>query len=450
MAEQLKNVYDRAYVTSVGKAIFKHDDIFDHEGFVNFVFNCDWDHLELKERMARIREGIYEYLKLPFQKSCKVLMRSGEDFGSYAGMLFPDFIEKYGLDHWSESMEALEVLTIYSSSEFAIRPFIIKDQDLAFKQLLKWSNSSNEHVRRLASEGCRPRLPWSFALKKLKADPAPIIPILENLKEDSSLYVRKSVANNLNDISKDHPELVLKLAKKWLKNKHPHTLWIVKHGLRSLLKAGESKALSFFGYGDESCVTNVSFQVHTPLLFLNDSLEILADFEIKKDCKVRIEYALYFRHKSGKFGKKVFKISEQELVAGEYEVDRLHSFKPLTTRTYHEGIHGVELIINGKSFGKKAFIFLNKKSPYYVYLLHTKRNTMYCGVTTDMNRRYLEHCGILKGGAKFTKAQAPSSFLYLEKAKDRSSAQSREYQIKKLSRKEKEKLIGHDLYSCGS
>src|SRR5690606_550673 len=134
-----------------------------------------------------------------------VLKKAAPYFTGLEAMIFPDFVETYGLDHWEASMDALELMTRYSSSEYAVRPFIAKDTERMMAQMLEWAHSDSEHVRRLASEGCRPRLPWAMGLTMLKKDPSPILPILETLKQDESLYVRRSVANNLNDISKDHP-----------------------------------------------------------------------------------------------------------------------------------------------------------------------------------------------------------------------------------------------------
>jgi 3-methyladenine DNA glycosylase AlkC len=236
MAELLKYAYDRAYMQSLAKALISAGAKLSVSSFCDAVFGEDWDELELKERMRKIRSTIFEQVNLPYKEATEILMIAGKDFGGFEGMLFPDYVQVYGLNSWVQSMKTLEVLTKFSSSEFAIRPFIEKDRQRAMKQMLKWSQHKNEHVRRLSSEGCRPRLPWAPALVELKKDPSDIIAILENLITDESLYVRKSVANNLNDISKDHPALAIKLAKKWIKNKNPETLWIVKHGLRTLLK----------------------------------------------------------------------------------------------------------------------------------------------------------------------------------------------------------------------
>ncbi len=445
MAEQLKNTYSDDYIERLAKTIKRFNPDFTEHKFIKDVLENGWSDLELKQRMARISESIHGNLSCSYKESIEVLNESAAIFTNGFGFFFPDYIEKYGMDDWNTSMKGLEVQTIYSTSEFAIRPFIVKDQSKAMKQMTKWSKSKNEHVRRLASEGCRPRLPWSFSLKELVKNPAPIIPILENLISDDSLYVRKSVANNLNDISKDHPDLALKLALKWYKTGNEHSKWIVKHGMRTLLKAGNAKALKIFGYKGKEIFKDISFEVLTPLVLHNDKLKTHINFSLKRKAIVRIEYAIHFLRKKGDWGKKVFKFSEKEIAKGEHIIEREHHFKTMTTRAYNEGVHGFEVILNGQSFGIKPFVYWKESSPYQVYMLKTKRNTLYCGVTTDVNRRYQEHLGHRPGGAKFTKAQTPEALLYLEKSLNRSSAQKRESEIKKLKRPAKEILINHSF-----
>ena len=184
----------------------------------------------------------------------------------------------YGLEDWDVSLPALEWFTQYSTSEYAVRPFIQQAPDIMIEQMMKWSFHHNHHVRRLASEGIRPRLPWGIALQQFKVDPAPIIPILTNLKEDESLYVRKSVANNLNDISKDHPDIVLDLAKEWL-GKHSYTDWIIKHACRGLLKKGNKQALSLFGFHDTNAVQVIDFVVDRTELCIGE--EFTFSFQIR-------------------------------------------------------------------------------------------------------------------------------------------------------------------------
>jgi 3-methyladenine DNA glycosylase AlkC/predicted GIY-YIG superfamily endonuclease len=447
MAEPLKNIYDKNYIDRLAADLKRFAPNFKETQFKKDVFAAPWKELELKDRMRRIRESVAGCLPLSYEESLKVLVEAGEGFGSFAGMLFPDFVSSYGLNAWAPSMRALKALTAYSSSEFAIRPFLRAEPKKGMEQMLKWSLDKNEHVRRLASEGCRPRLPWAEALVFLKKDPTAILPILENLKKDKSLYVRKSVANNLNDISKDHPNVVLKIAKKWLKSGHEDTQWIVKHALRTLLKSGNKEAMSLFGYGEKKDIGDISITLETPLIYLDDRLRVSIKGNLRKKMKLRIEYALHFLLKNGSWGRKVFKISEKEMLKGDFSIVREHHFKTMTTRSFNEGAHAFELILNGISFGIKPFYFWNERSAYQVYMLKTERNTLYTGVTTDVNRRFLEHLGLEKGGAKFTKAQKPERLLYLEKATNRSHAQKREAAIKKLSRKQKEQLVDHSFGS---
>ena len=161
-------------------------------------------------------------------------------------MFCPDFVGLYGLDHSEESLEALKYLTVYSSSEFAVREFLIRDRKRTLAAMKRWSTDQNHHVRRLSSEGSRPRLPWSFKLTEFIADPSLTKPILVNLRADESLYVRKSVANHLNDISKDHPEWMLDLVSSWDRADEP-TKWIIKRAARTLVKAGHPRVVSVFG-----------------------------------------------------------------------------------------------------------------------------------------------------------------------------------------------------------
>ncbi|MCR9206174.1 MAG: DNA alkylation repair protein, partial [Halobacteriovoraceae bacterium] len=313
MAEPLKNVYDRAYIARLARALSEVGVELDEAGFVSIVMDSGWGDRELKARTSHIRKCLHKVLPQNFLEAVPYLLKAGRDFGGYEGMFFPEYVESYGLDFWDESMDALEVLTTFSSAEFAIRPFLQKDPLKGMKKMEEWSLHKNEHVRRLSSEGCRPLLPWASQLKIFRKDPKPILKILENLKTDESLYVRKSVANNLNDISKDHPELALKTAKSWIKNKNPHTVWIVKHGLRTLLKKGEKKALSLFGYGSEKTFKAEEVLLKTPLVILDNHLEFEFDFNVLKRGTFRFEYALHLLKKNGTYTKKVFKISESEL-----------------------------------------------------------------------------------------------------------------------------------------
>jgi len=226
MPEPLKNSYNKSYVSRLVDSFLIHDTRFDGRSLHQKIFDENWEERELKSRMDHIAKMIYEVLARDYVTALNILKLVCESFGGYEAMFFPHIIELYGIDHWDESMGALEYMTKFSSSEFAVRPFIVKAPKKMMKQMLRWSTHDNYHVRRLSSEGCRSRLPWAMALPVFKKDPSLILPILEKLKNDEAEYVRKSVANNINDIAKDNPELVKELAVRWL-GETQNTDWIV-------------------------------------------------------------------------------------------------------------------------------------------------------------------------------------------------------------------------------
>jgi len=271
-------------------------------------------------------------------------------------LFFPDFVEVYGLDDWDSSIPALEQFTPFSSSEFAVRPFIVQALDRMMNQMLLWSSHPDHHIRRLASEGCRPRLPWAMALNTFKADPSPIVPVLEKLKRDSSVYVQKSVANNLNDIAKDHPELVKQLARDWYRE-NPQTNWIVKHGCRGLLRKGDSDILSLFGFEISPDVIVSSLSLDTETLAIGQSLNF--SFSIRTNSSVsqrlRVEYAIDFVKANHKTSRKLFKVTEHNYDNSERQYVRMHHFKDLTTRKHYPGKHRLSIIINGKELAATDF-----------------------------------------------------------------------------------------------
>jgi len=263
-------------------------------------------------------------------------------------MFLPEFIETRGLDDFETSIQAFEFITRFTSCEFAVRPFIHRYGQPMLDQMLLWSRHDHAMVRRLASEGARPRLPWAMALPALKKDPAPLLPILESLKQDSSDSVRRSVANNLNDISKDNPEFVISLVRKW-QGKGNETDALIKHACRTLLKQGNAEVLKIFGYKSQGLQVS-DFSLASAQVEFGSSLEF--SFSISNNAtrtrKVRIEYAIYHLKKNGELTPKVFMISEREMDPGsQTKIERKHTIKPITTRRYYPGIHRVAVIVNG-------------------------------------------------------------------------------------------------------
>ena len=220
MATQLKYMYHPGYFEGLCPVLKDCIPNFDCQDFIFRVFDNQWSDLELKQRVRHITRALHHFMPKDYPTAIKYLvaiagaLEKRSPLQGFQNIFLPDYVEVYGLEHPAESLDALGRITRLVSAEFAVRPFILRDPDGTMQFLRRWSLDANENVRRLASEGCRPRLPWGVALPMFKEDPSALLPILENLKKDASLYVRKSVANNLNDISKDHPQLVLHLAEK--------------------------------------------------------------------------------------------------------------------------------------------------------------------------------------------------------------------------------------------
>lgn len=338
---------------------------FDKELFLEKIYDSEWDQRELKERMKHIAVTLNLFLSDEYEKALNQiskmipLIRNSLLADCRLEFMFlPEYIERYGLDNFEPSTAAMENITQFTSCEFAVRPFIEKYPKMMSK-LEKWSNHENHHVRRLASEGCRPRLPWAMALPKFKKNPNPILPILENLKNDSSLYVRRSVANNLNDIAKDHPDLVLEIVKRW-KGESDETDWIVKHGCRTLLKKAHPGALKLFGFCEPVDLKLIRFNV-------NDRVEMGEKLKFSvliKNCgedemKLRIEYGIDYKKANGSHNRKIFKITENSYQPSEkISFDRSQSFRDMTTRKHYPGDHSIALIVNGKELAVKGFMLV--------------------------------------------------------------------------------------------
>jgi 3-methyladenine DNA glycosylase AlkC len=215
--------------------------------------------------------------------------------------------------------------------------------------MLQWAEHRNEHVRRLASEGSRPRLPWGMRLPALIADPSPLVPILEKLRADPSEMVRRSVANNLNDIAKDHPAFVLDLARRW-HGENDATDALLKHACRTLLKRGDAGALRLFGHDHEVQARIIDLRLSETRLPIGGTLgfSFTVALKQKEAAKLRLEYAVDFVKASGATSRKVFKISERRFDAGERaRIARRHRFTDFSTRKHYAGPHRIAMLVNG-------------------------------------------------------------------------------------------------------
>ncbi|MFP3042449.1 DNA alkylation repair protein [Treponema primitia] len=370
MAVLLKDIYNREFLSDFGSKIQSVYKPFNTAIFIDVVMDKEWNNLPLKARMRKITKSLGPLLPGSYKKAIQILSGIADNCVGFPYLIFPDFVAFYGLEekNWELSMQTLEYFTQKSSAEFAIRSFILKDPKKVMKQMKAWAKNSNEHVRRLSSEGCRPRLPWGESLPVFKKDPAPVFAILELLKDDSSLYVRKSVANNLNDISKDNPDMVLSTAKRW-KGVSPNTDWIIRRGCRTLVKKANSQALKLFNYASPSVkdplVSGVSLSLQPQKLHIGDSGEIRYNLTVRlgKPIHIRIEYGIDFVKANGHISHKAFLISDKTIEGGlSISGTRLHRWVDLTTRRHYPGEHKITLVVNGQEIATKTLKLLSKKN----------------------------------------------------------------------------------------
>jgi 3-methyladenine DNA glycosylase AlkC len=354
MGEVLKDIYSKEFLDNFANKVQAEYSIFDKNGFLNRVMDDTWTELTLKARIRKISKTLGEYLPASYEEALEVLFSIDEACVGFPYLFFPDFVEVYGQaeEDWELSMKALERFTEKSSSEFAVRLFIMKDSQRMMIKLLQWAKSSNEHVRRLSSEGCRPRLPWGEALPMFKKDPTPVLSVLELLKEDTSLYVRKSVANNLNDISKDNPSIVLAKIKEWA-GISTNTDWILRRGSRSLIRQANPEVMKLFGYEEttaESLIKDSSLSVKPDSLKIGDSCELSYELNFREGepMHIRVEYGIYFVKARGNTSRKIFFLTDKTVQGGEkVKGIKVHSWQELTTRRHYPGEHKIVLLING-------------------------------------------------------------------------------------------------------
>jgi 3-methyladenine DNA glycosylase AlkC len=271
---------------------------------------------------------------------------------SFRFLPFVFFVADHGLDCFETSMRAQYELTKRFTAEFSIRAFIERYPEETLGRLAEWARDPNVHVRRLVSEGTRPRLPWAPRLRGFQEDPSPVLELLEILRDDSEEYVRRSVANNLNDISKDHPELVVEVTKRWWSDASEDRKRLVRHALRTLVKAGNAEALAVLGYGAESPIEIRAVTCEPKVIEIGGKVRIEVDLENSsdEDAGALIDLRIYFVKANGSINPKVFKGAELTLGArGVATVRKSVSLAQHSTRKHYPGAHRVEVMLNGIS-----------------------------------------------------------------------------------------------------
>lgn len=357
-AELLKDHISPAVVEQIALACSQYYPAFAVSDFTNKVLSPEFSDLALTERVQKVATTLAQHLPSDYDTACAILYPVSAQFSGLVGFIFPDFVRQFGLKHFDTSLAALGHFTQFSTSEFAIRPFLEAYPSRTLAQLALWAESENVHLRRLASEGCRPRLPWGKALPAFKRDPSPIIPILAKLTADPADYVRRSVANNLNDISKDHPELALDLATAWSGTSNAAN-WIVKHAMRGLLKQRHPRALALFGY--QPLAATAELTLANEHIAYGDKLEFTAKIKIPADSrKIRVEYAIDFASAKGQLRHKVFQWVERSFSDLEWQASRSYEFIDLTTRKHYAGLHKIHLIVNGQIMCSRDFVLTKR------------------------------------------------------------------------------------------
>lgn len=342
---------------------------FNKDGFLENIL-IPMDSLELKERSQLITKSLFTFLPKDYEISLDILFRilpipldaeGMEGFDSFVMMPITGFVSAYGLEHFERSTLALYEMTKRFTAEFDIRFFIEKYPLEMISLLMKWTQDKNMHVRRLVSEGTRPRLPWAFQLKAFIKDPREVLPLLTALKDDKELYVRRSVANNLNDISKDHPRLVIDTLTLW-QDGSKNMKWISKNALRTLIKKGDKRALEFLGYVATDAL-EVELILNKKVVYFGESVE----FEVsitslsEKPQALMIDFIVYYQKANGSLSPKVFKLKQLMLERKKSVVlKKKHKFSDLSTRKHYEGEHKIAVQINGEVYKKVTLSLLSQ------------------------------------------------------------------------------------------
>jgi 3-methyladenine DNA glycosylase AlkC len=299
------------------------------------------------------------HLPAEFPRAVEILVASAgqphehEASGGMAAFLYMPhlyFISQHGLEHFEESMRAQHALTQLFTAEYSIRAFLEKHPERTLARLREWTQDPSHHVRRLISEGTRPRLPWAPRLRAFQKDPRPVIELLELLKDDPELYVRRSVANNLNDIGKDHPKLLTDIAKRWLRGASAERRWIVNHALRSAVKRADAGALGALGFGGKLAVKLRRVSITPAVVRIGGSVRIA--FELMNASpriqRVMADLVVHFIKARG-IGAKTFKLKALELQPrGSASLAKKIGLQQLTTRKHYPGVHHVEALLNGQ------------------------------------------------------------------------------------------------------
>ena len=367
MATALKDLYGHDIPATIAQQIVAVDRAFPVDAFLEDAL-AGYDDLELTPRARQIADALSRHLPADYDEAIEILLASlGPPIDADAPMGMAPFlyaphiyyVATRGLDHWETSMRAQHELTQRFTAEFSIRAFLDREPDRTLDRLRDWTRDPSPHVRRLVSEGTRPRLPWAPRLRRFQEDPTPVLELLELLKDDPSLYVRRSVANNLNDIGKDHPELLVETCRRWLVDASEERRWLVRHALRFAVKRGDPEALAVLGFGSGASVAVTTVEITPDRARIGGSVRISLTVSNTDDvpAAVNVDLRIHFVKANGATSPKVFKLRRLELEPdGSVRLSKLVSLKQHTTRMHHTGDHRVEVVINGETRPVGSFV----------------------------------------------------------------------------------------------
>lgn len=368
MAEPLKLFFSRQRVRAIGASIVAVHPSFDAASFERAAIR-GLDALEMLGRGRHIMEALRAHLPARYDDALEVIVRSlgpehaGDelDGGALASFFYlphTDFVRVHGLSSFDLSMRAQVELTKRFTCEFSVRPFLEHDPERAHRWLREWTKHESAHVRRLVSEGTRIRLPWASRIPTWEKDLDRIVGLLDLLKDDPSTVVRRSVANNLNDIAKVDPPRVVAVAARWLEGASDERRRLVEHALRTLVKRGDREALALLGFGEAARVALVDARFSPRRVAIGGKVEV--SFTLINEARTRasllVDLVVRFVKQSGTSAK-VFKLKRVDLAPGERAgFAKTISLAVHTTRKPYPGEHVVEVLVNGAPMHAGAFV----------------------------------------------------------------------------------------------
>ncbi|MBL8298203.1 MAG: DNA alkylation repair protein [Rhodanobacteraceae bacterium] len=357
-AAAIKDLFNRSLLREIAAELQRAHPPFDAAAFVARSLD-GLDQLELTGRTALIAEALQEFLPQPFARAAAVIEAAlGQEIPATGEngltplryMPHVAFVQKYGIDDYEAAIRTQAELTKRFTAEFSIRAFLQRYPERTYAQMLAWAQDDNTHLRRLASEGLRPRLPWAPRLRAYQQDPRPVLAVLELLKDDPERYVQRSVANNLNDIAKDHPALAVETCRRWAQDAPAGRTWVIRHALRYLVKAGNQEAIHLLGGAEQPRVNVKHVHIRPEQVSLGGAVQLA--FEVQSAAQAAqhllIDYAVHFVKANGGTRAKVFKLRALTVQPGEKaRFSATVSLATMTTRRHYAGWHRVEVLVNG-------------------------------------------------------------------------------------------------------